>query len=509
MPGVIVEQGGRLAPSNTSPGLAIFVLGAADWGPFEATKVRSIGDFSKKFGGALTAGWLYQAVEQLFNEKVKADIYVGRLTHYTDPAIVSTATAAKSTKTIPDKAAEPVNTLKIDALYTGEKGNKISVKIEAGSSANLFTMTVSMEGETTVEVYKDVSMLDTNARYVENVVNSTSIYIRVTDLDSATVAPADMPENATYTLEGGLNGTQGLADADWSGNSISKTGVYIFDSIKNKRFIMLTPGLTSRSAIIDIANYVDLRQVGFYPYEAPVGITDAAAVDFKAGTGSYSADGLGSIDYRCTQQYHPWGYGKNKSTGIVGPISIIGAIAARHANTDYKRGPYKPAAGIEDGYISRINVSGVASEVDSDYLNENGIVPIVVFESYGICIWGARTTSSEFDYNQVQINRTIQWFIQWCYDNFLKYTFEPIVQSTFDKIDMNGNDILAKKYALGWFDDGATGDPTEAYFFQCDAGNNTVETAAAKEIIVDFGIRPPSAAEIIRVRLNLYRGLLG
>ncbi|MBZ4649181.1 phage tail sheath N-terminal beta-sandwich domain-containing protein [Thermosipho sp. (in: thermotogales)] len=507
MPGVIVERISKRSPRSNTNDLAIFVSGPAEWGPFDPTIVTSVNDFENKFGSPIAASWAYQGIKQFFDERGVGEVWFNRIAHYTDVTTPSTITAVKASITIQDRAAVPVDTLKVEALYAGELGNQISVIINNATvdSANKFKVTVKLKNSI-VETFDELSMDITSDDYVEKKINGFSSYINVTDLDSTTQIPSRNPAIGTYVLTNGDNGITGLTDDDWIGNSTAKTGIYKFDFVKNRRFIMIAPGQTSRKVIKAMADYCYNRQVGYCIAQAPYGVSDKVAVDFKNGTGSYSSDNIGGLWYNELSIYHPWGYGKILTQNVFGPVSVEGAIAANHSKTQYRRGVAKAPAGLEDGYISNLSILGVASAVDADYLNSNGICPIVNFDNFGTVLWGARTTSTDSNYDQIQITTTVQWFTQWCYDNLLKYTFEPIISSTFDKITIDALKVLSDKYAQGWFDDGGTGDPNEAYYFQCDYGNNTPETIANRNIIIDFGVRPPGAAEIIKVRLSLYSG---
>lgn len=502
MPGVIVENVSKRSPQANTGDLAIFFSGPAEWGPFTPTLVTSVADFESKFGRPITSSWLYQAVKQFFDERGKGEVWINRIAHYANIAQPETLTALKASVTIGDRAAVPVDTLKVEGLYHGAFGNRLSVTIGDATldPENKFKLTVKLDGNV-VEVFDELTMDNVEAK-----INGFSKYITVTNLDSTTQPPNNNPATGTYNLTGGTNGDSGLTDEDWIGDLTAKTGIYKFDNVKNKRFLMVAPGQTSRAVIKAMAEYCYNRQVGYCIAHVPPGVYDSVAVDFKNGTGSYSSDGVGNLWFKELSLYHPWGYGKILSTNTFGYIPLEGAIAAVYSKTQDRRSVAKAPAGLEDGYISNLSTLGVAQTVDDDYLNSNGICPIVNFENYGTVIWGARTTSSDSSYDQIQITTTVQWFIQWCYNNLLKYTFEPIISSTFDKITVDALKVLSEKYAQGWFDDGGTGDPNEAYFFQCDYGNNTPETIAQRNIIVDFGVRPPGAAEIIRVRLSLYRG---
>ncbi len=100
------------------------------------------------------------------------------------------------------------NTLRVDARLGGQHGNNIRVTRLRTTAANgnpVFDLTVHYPNDATiVERFLGVSMLNTHARYVVNVVNTglfgdpASEYIRVADL--ASVNAEDRPVNGGPTV---------------------------------------------------------------------------------------------------------------------------------------------------------------------------------------------------------------------------------------------------------------------------------------------------------------------
>lgn len=506
MPGVVVERKGNKSPRPASARLANFFMGPASWGPYTPVKVTSINDFKTKLGTPIAGSWLYQCAKQFFDEKGRGEVWLQRVGHFADITSMVTKTSVASAITLKDRAVTPLDTLKVDSIYDGTEGNKYKIVIEQSKEAGHFKLTVKFE-DAIKEIFPALNFDTTSPNYVETMINSKSSFIRVDDMSSASAAELKFPALGTFQLAGGSNGVSGLIDSDWIGSATSKTGVFGFDVVKNRRFSLSAPGNTSRAVLKALAEYAEGRQVGYVNAMVPVGIADQGYVDFKDNTGSYVADENGPLHFDALSLYGPWGYGKIETTGSMGYIPLEGVIAANDSKVDISRGVAKPAAGLTDGFISKVTCIGLERDADDAFLNTNNICTIKAFEDYGIVIWGVRTSSGSFDYQQKQISRTMQYFTQWCYDSFLKHTFEPIIESTFEAITTDGLQELNKRYGQGWLDDGGTGDTAEAFYFQCDYGNNTEETRVEKNIIIDMGARPVGAAEIIKVRLALHRGL--
>lgn len=138
-------------------------------------------------------------------------------------AAAGAAAGVKATVTVKDAAA--VDTLKIDARLPGQHGNGYHLVITrhalaVGPGAARFDLLVyAADNVTLLESWKNLSMVDTHARYCETIINAGSDRIRVTDLDSVT---ADQrPANKTI----------GQANLTTGAGEYAVTGVSRGDSI--------------------------------------------------------------------------------------------------------------------------------------------------------------------------------------------------------------------------------------------------------------------------------------
>ena len=128
-------------------------------------------------------------------------------------------------------------TLQIDGkYYGGTVGNALSVAVTAASNGDseYFDLIVYLSGSV-VETFENVTMDSTSDDYVETVVNTNpgySEYIAVTDKGLSGTATQRRPATVSATaLTGGDDGLAGLADADFTGTSLSGAGLRAFDSV--------------------------------------------------------------------------------------------------------------------------------------------------------------------------------------------------------------------------------------------------------------------------------------
>jgi len=235
-----IELVNQTARSLAMPQRRVGVLatvGVFEWGPLHSvTTCIDYGDFYETFGGLLASYWSPQMVKDYFDTGGRRAMVV-RTVHMTG---ANPTTAAKATHTFATAAGgtySATNTLTVTGLYYGALGNRISIAIQDASNgeASKFDLLVYLDGVLVDgEWYKNLSMYDSDATYVEDVINSASTrsrYIRVTDLDVGSalygIALDQRPENATATLlTGGDDGLTGLVTADYQGSASDRTGLH-------------------------------------------------------------------------------------------------------------------------------------------------------------------------------------------------------------------------------------------------------------------------------------------
>lgn len=193
MPGVQVTTLPRagagaplIAPSGTW-----FVAGVTERGDtVNPVELRGIADFSRKLGDPVSYGTLYDQAVTFFQEG-GARMYVARLVG---------ATPVVGTRTISDTNVAPAPTLRADAASPGGWSSRVTTQVRAGNDPNTFRWTVFLDG---VQV-EDYNNLATPAAAAAATANS--VYVRLTDLGSASVAPANNPavDNApvAFTTQG-------------------------------------------------------------------------------------------------------------------------------------------------------------------------------------------------------------------------------------------------------------------------------------------------------------------
>ena len=84
--------------------------------------------------------------------------------------------------------------------------------------------------------------------------------IKVTDLESASVSPANLPAIATHgPLTGGDDGLTGLADADFVGNAAGKTGLHALDLVQDLS-LLIVPGRATAAVHDAMVSYCEVNR---------------------------------------------------------------------------------------------------------------------------------------------------------------------------------------------------------------------------------------------------------
>jgi phage tail sheath protein FI len=202
-PGVYVEE----LPSGVRPievagtSTAAF-FGEAARGPIgEVVKVFSFAEFETLYGGYLTGGrFLAHSVYHFFNNGGGA-CYVGRVA----PG------ALAASVTVLDRATAPQDSLAFEASSPGAWGNAVMVVVTSATAAdpaNQFNLDVYQdapdpaEDPVLLERYTDLSMDPADPGFVERVVNSASVYLRVVVDEGNTGQIRGYSEGAEVIVDG-------------------------------------------------------------------------------------------------------------------------------------------------------------------------------------------------------------------------------------------------------------------------------------------------------------------
>lgn len=176
-------------------------------------------------------------------------------------------------------------------------------------------------------------------------------------------------------------------------------------------------------------------------------------------------------------------------------INIAGDVAGIRCETNEKHGSFKASAGVRRGVIrtaSRLIFN--PKQAHRDILYSHGINPVVAMNGVGNVVWGNRTLAHIEDpflswHVRSMTNEIVQTseavLKQFVMENINPYVMQGVVSALSPML----NSIKA-------------GGGLQDFYVRCDQNNNTPETAALNELIVDIFILPTGVAEYIRLRVT-------
>jgi phage tail sheath protein FI len=490
-PGVYVEEksSGIKPIEGVGTATGAFV-GITEKGPIgEAVQITNRTQFENIFGGMIPIGILAYSVNQFFQEG-GTRCFVVRTCHYDDVTKLKSSVPAAITLNDSDNAGS----MRVLALWDGIWGNSISVDVlEVKDFPAEFKIVVNYKG-VEKESY-DKLTLDT----VESSINSISTYIKV-EKDGWNEGPTPVtgsgkiPVKTTVSavLASGNDGLTAITYEDFIGTESALTGLHAFDLIDDINIVAMPDMAGDRNAILGALAYCMGRADCFFLADPPKGRSPLEVLAFKNATGTYA--GQNSLNSTYGALYYPWLLVGKK---LVPPS---GAVAGTYAYTDTARGVHKAPAGTPDGYLDSVSgIERIITRGEHNGLNPEGINVIRTFPRTGICVWGARTLTTDPEWKYINIRRlflylekSIEKATQWV-------VFEPNSPALWGSVNRNITAFLL----LVWKNGALFGNtPEEAFYVKVDAENNPEEVRNVGQLIIEVGVAPVRPAEFVIIRIK-------
>jgi phage tail sheath protein FI len=258
--------------------------------------------------------------------------------------------------------------------------------------------------------------------------------------------------------------------------------------------LVCAPGLTGKEIQSALITHCDgTMKDRFAILDAP----EDATPDDEAATGILKhLEGVKS-DSGFAALYYPW-----IAVGSDTYWPPSGHIAGIYARTDAERGVHKaPANATVRGAVG---VKRRLTDAEQGLLNPKGVNVLRVFTGQATpLVWGARTTSSDTNWQYVNIRRlfiflerSIQEGIRWA-------LFEPNNLQLWQKAKRTITEFLTRVWRDGALF-GAT--PEEAFYVRIDGVLNPPAEQKLGRLNMEVGVRPTYTAEFIVVRIGIWDG---
>lgn len=489
LPGVIalVNTSQVARPVQRQPTSTSFVVGYSPWGPVNIpTVVTSWADYVRQFGPFDANSFMDDFLYIFFNLFPGKQAVVCR--------IVGDA-ATKGTVSLNDRAGTPLPTLKIDAKYPSTRVD-IRYTVEDGSEANTFRLILRSVLLELKEIFDNLKMDATSIDYV----NQKSKLVTLTNLISATAAPANRPALVAETLlPAGNDQFSSLAAADYVGTDSgpAKTGLQTFKDEGFGTGQVAIPGLTTAAVHAALVAHADAYN-RLALLDPPLASDKAAVAAIRALYGTWR----GAI-------YWPWVLMLSfDGDGLTKFYPPSGFAAGACALVDRNIGTHKaPANLVIPGALDVERYSNGQSQTDDgtrEYLNQRDVNVIAPFADQGVKIYGARVMTGDRRVQMVHEARLLNLFY---YSGKLAYAWAP-----FQVVDGGGKlfrdlQSTGRNFLRPFWEDGALYGKEEADAFQvvADSSNNPLPEIEAGRARVDWRVKLSPAAEIVIVRIDNVR----
>jgi phage tail sheath protein FI len=233
------------------------------------------------------------------------------------------------------------------------------------------------------------------SNYIDNKFDND--YLVAADQSSSEDAIGDIPiASVLEALTSGTDGLDSLADADFTGSSIYKTGLYALDSLASQFAQIACPDARSATVKKAVVNYAESK-LWWTEQEPDFDKTPAEAVEFKNSTAMLNTD-KGAMSYPNVKWLNP-------ESGVTETIPASILVMGLNARiwTSVGKGPWIQPAGVEDGVL--MTCEGLESEYTDDrtyrdLLSKNLLNSIYKFNPYGYVVYDINTLINGGDLTQ-------------------------------------------------------------------------------------------------------------
>ena len=494
-PGVYIEEhdGSVQGIIGVNTSNTVFV-GWSDKGPTDrAALILSWLDFERLYGGLNTKSYLGYAVQQFFSNG-GTTAYVLRLVDKTSKAPASVASTTLK--------AGLSNVLQVHAKNEGAWGRSISITSKKrippdGSRFDLKISYTDPGGHITAETFENLSMTQSDSRFVLSVINADSALINVAIVAGAEAIP---PDNVTGVLlsKEGADGTI-LTPNDGNFEKALTSVLSLLDNVDLINLIAV-PGETSVATIAALEEYAKSRRA--------IVLVDADSTDTVTTLQSGPNAAIVTPNGENSSFFFPWLIAPDPLDGNrVHSYPPSGFIAGLIARIDASRGVWKAPAGTDAVIKSVKDVSMKLTDAQNGALTKHGINCIRSFPIQGIVNWGARTLvgsdtmSSEWKYLPV---RRMALFLEGSLYRGTKWVvFEPNAEPLWAQIRMNVGAFMMTLFRQGAFQ-GQT--PKDAYFVKCDRETTSQDDVNKGIVNILVGFAPLKPAEFIIISISQIAG---
>lgn len=342
----------------------------------------------------------------------------------------------------------------------------------------------SATGQT--EKWPQLSMNPLHPGYWNSAVNSQLVTLSL-PANPPAPSPADpRPADAIYNLQNGADDNRAVALAD-----VLASPTKYLDTLTPLQDvdIVAIPGVTAGNVQQALIAHCELLFNRFAVLDA-VRDKSPGFPNLLAQYGQVrTPNGFAAI-------YFPWIQVVNPLTGLTEFWPPSGHVMGIYAQTDQARGVYKAPANVP--IIGALGLETLLTNTDQGSLNLLGIDALRVFpEQSQPMVWGARTTSTDTDWQYINVRRLFIYLEQSIEQGIRWAVFEPNNPSLWKKLIRTITEFLNRVKNDGGIIN---------FYVRIDSALNPPSTQALGQLYVEVGVQPTYPAEFIILRIGIWQG---
>jgi phage tail sheath protein FI len=353
---------------------------------------------------------------------------------------------------------------------------------------------IVVNGYGAIETFSLLSMNPLNQRYWANVVNGTSQFITLS-LPPVPAAPTPSdprPADGTVSLGGGLDDDRAVSLSQ----IITNPTTYLDMLNPYPVTLVAIPGVTDNNVQQQMVAYCGGKQDRFAILDGPATDSTPGYTNLQSQF-SFARDskGFGAL-------YFPWIQVVNPLTGVKEFWPPSGHVMGIYGRTDQQLGVHHAPANAN--IVGAIGLQYRLTDQDQGPLNLMNINILRVFpEQADPLVWGARTTSTDSNWQYVNIRRLFIYVEQSIEQGIRWAVFEPNNQALWKKLTRTITEFLTRV----WQNGALVGDTAkQAFYVRIDEALNPPSTQALGLLYIEVGLAPAYPAEFIILRIGIWQG---
>lgn len=331
---------------------------------------------------------------------------------------------------------------------------------------------------------------------IEESINSQSMYLRVKQNKTSNLYNYALDERLVNTvvtaisLGGGTNGNGASSATDYQ-EIVDKW----YEDYSNPEDIdvnvLINGGYAVRNVQVALSNICSQRKDCTAIFDVPPSQQSrSSAIAYRGSAVNITSSTLGDIDTNRCMIVSPDILVFDQYSGRNLYVPPSGRVAAVFAKTDRVSGSWFAPAGVSKGQLKDvIGLRYMYDKTDRDYLWSNQINSFRNVKGAGICLWGDLTMQRiQSALSSISVRRLTDLIEKSTNVSSLYMLFDPNTEMLRYNLRSRCEEILNPiKHSQGLYD----------FSVICDGSNNTAETIARGDVIVDIYIDPVLPAKQI------------